>query len=424
MSDLRRKFGLIKYRHYICVKFTRFNAKTKITMNIMEILGFSKKGATKQSQPISVSVNADRELSSFSDRYPRAEKETRIFNLIILDESGSMGDIRQQALTGVNETISTIRAAQQENPDDHQMLSFVTFDQGPRKRPDVRLIIDNEKIENVEDLKPEQYDPQGMTPLYDAMGKAITALQKLVQDGDHVLVTVVTDGYENASHHYSAEMIRELVTSLSAKGWVFTYIGANQNSTQTAQGLGIKSAMDFEASKEGSEIMFRKMRSSNREYYKKVRYSKKTGEDVDFEEDFFAEKQASSRITPEHIVRLEEGQIFVFGSDMFGQHDGGAAQLALERFGAVFGQASGLQGQSYAIPTNGVHLEDMAKYIDEFIRFADRHPEMTFLVTRIGCGVAGYTDEQIAPLFACAYGLPNVFLPATFWKVLSYRYNL
>lgn len=393
-------------------------------MNIMEILGFSKKGATKQSQPISVSVNADRELSSFSDRYPRAEKETRIFNLIILDESGSMGDIRQQALTGVNETISTIRAAQQENPDDHQMLSFVTFDQGPRKRPDVRLIIDNEKIENVEDLKPEQYDPQGMTPLYDAMGKAITALQKLVQDGDHVLVTVVTDGYENASHHYSAEMIRELVTSLSAKGWVFTYIGANQNSTQTAQGLGIKSAMDFEASKEGSEIMFRKMRSSNREYYKKVRYSKKTGEDVDFEEDFFAEKQASSRITPEHIVRLEEGQIFVFGSDMFGQHDGGAAQLALERFGAVFGQASGLQGQSYAIPTNGVHLEDMAKYIDEFIRFADRHPEMTFLVTRIGCGVAGYTDEQIAPLFACAYGLPNVFLPATFWKVLSYRYNL
>ena len=393
-------------------------------MNIMEILGFSKKGTTKQSQPISVSVNADRELTSFSDRYPRAEKETRIFNLIILDESGSMGDIRQQALTGVNETISTIRAAQEENPDDHQMLSFVTFDQGPRKRPDVRLIIDNEKIENVEDLKPEQYDPQGMTPLYDAMGKAITALQKLVQDGDHVLVTVVTDGYENASHHYSAEMIRELVTSLSAKGWVFTYIGANQNSTQTAQGLGIKSAMDFEASKEGSEIMFRKMRSSNREYYKKVRYSKKTGEDVDFEEDFFAEKQASSRITPEHIVRLEEGQIFVFGSDMFGQHDRGAAQLALERFGAVFGQASGLQGQSYAIPTNGVHLEDMAKYIDEFIRFADRHPEMTFLVTRIGCGVAGYTDEQIAPLFACAYGLPNVFLPATFWKVLSYRYNL
>lgn len=393
-------------------------------MNIMEILGFSKKGATKQSQPISVSVNADKELISFSDRYLRAEKETRIFNLIILDESGSMGDIRQQALTGVNETISTIRAAQQENPDDHQMLSFVTFDQGPRKRPDVRLIIDNEKIENVEDLKPEQYDPQGMTPLYDAMGKAITALQKLVQDGDHVLVTVVTDGYENASHHYSAEMIRELVTSLSAKGWVFTYIGANQNSTQTAQGLGIKSAMDFEASKEGSEIMFRKMRSSNREYYKKVRYSKKTGEDVDFEEDFFAEKQASSRITPEHIVRLEEGQIFVFGSDMFGQHDGGAAQLALERFGAVLGQASGLQGQSYAIPTNGVNLEDIAKYIDEFIRFADRHPEMTFLVTRIGCGIAGYTDEQIAPLFACAYSLPNVLLPATFWKVLSYRYNL
>ena len=95
--------------------------------------------------------------------------ETRIYNLIVLDESGSMDDIREQALTGVNETIQTIRQAQKENPADNQMLSFVTFDQGGR-RPDVRLIIDNQKIENVPDVKPEQYNPYGMTPLYDAMG--------------------------------------------------------------------------------------------------------------------------------------------------------------------------------------------------------------------------------------------------------------
>lgn len=392
-------------------------------MNIMETLGFKKRGAAKQSEPVTVKPVTDRELINFSDKYPREEKETRIYNLIILDESGSMDNIRTQALTGVNETIQTIRQAQKENPDDHQMLCFVTFDQGPRKRPDVRLIIDNEKIENVEDIKPEQYNPEGMTPLYDAMGKSITSLQKIVKDGDHVLVTVVTDGYENASRWYSAEQIKELVDGLTAQGWVFTYIGANQNSAQTAHGLGIKSAMDFEATKEGSEMMWRKMRSSNREYYKKVRYAKETGQHVDFDEDFFAEKQVLTRVTPEHIEELQPGQIFVFGSDEFGNHDGGAARLALERFGAIFGQARGLQGQSYAIPTNGVHIGTIARYVEEFIWFADQHPDMTFLVTRIGCGVAGYRDEDIAPLFAYAYSLPNIYLPASFWKVLSYRYN-
>ena len=392
-------------------------------MNIMETLGFKKRGAAQQSEPISVKSVTERELINFSDKYPRGEKETRIYNLIILDESGSMDDIRTQALTGVNETIQTIRQAQNENPDDHQMLCFVTFDQGPRKRPDVRLIIDNEKIENVEDIKPEQYNPEGMTPLYDAMGKAITSLQKIVKDGDHVLVTVVTDGYENASRWYSAEQIKELVDGLTAQGWVFTYIGANQNSAQTAHGLGIKSAMDFEATKEGSEMMWRKMRSSNREYYKKVRYAKETGQHVDFDEDFFAEKQVLTRVTPDNIEELQPGQIFVFGSDEFGNHDGGAARLAMERFGAVYGQARGLQGQSYAIPTNGVHIGTIARYIEEFIWFADQHPDMTFLVTRIGCGVAGYRDEDIAPLFAYAYSLPNIYLPASFWKVLSYKFN-
>lgn len=350
------------------------------------------------------------------------ESVNYIYNLIILDESGSMDDIRFQALTGVNETIQTIRQAQQENPDDHQMLSFVTFDQGPRSRPDVRLIIDNVKIENVEDVKPEQYHPEGMTPLYDAMGKSVTALQKQVREGDHVLVTVVTDGYENASRHYTAGMIRELVDGLKAKGWVFTYIGANQDSERTARGLGIRSTMDFEASREGTQMMWDKMRSSHREYYKKVRRHK-AGEDVDFEEDFYAQKQSQVRVTPDRITALQEGQVFVFGSNEAGHHDGGAARLARERFGAVYGQGRGLQGQSYAIPTMNLPLPEIGRYVEDFIRFADRHPELTFLVTRIGCGIAGYTDEQIAPLFAFASGLPNVYLPASFWKIINYKYN-
>lgn len=387
-------------------------------MNIMEILGFKKKGAeTKNEKKEENTFNFH-----FSDKYPRENGETRIYNLIILDESGSMSSIREQALSGANETLQTIRTAQQENPDDHQMITFVTFDTGAR-RHFVRTIIDTEKIENVQDLTPDQYRPYGGTPLYDAMGLSFTALRELVKEGDHVLVTVITDGFENSSHHYSAEMVKELVETLTSQGWVFTYIGANQDSGQTASAVGIRSTMDFKATQEGSEMMFRKMRSSNREYYKRVRYAKMTSEAVNFEEDFFAEKQVLTRVTPEQIEELSDGQIFVFGSDEIGSHSGGAARLAVEKFGAIPGQSRGLQGQSYAIPTNGIPLESIARYVEEFIWFADQHPNMTFLVTRIGCGSAGYSDEQIAPLFAYAYSLPNVFLPDTFWKVLSYRYN-
>ena len=358
----------------------------------------------------------------FSDKYPREAGETRIYNLIILDESGSMSSIREQALNGANETIQAIRAAQQENPDDHQMLTFVTFDSGVG-RPSVRTIIDTEKIESASDIAPEQYEPYGGTPLFDAMGLSITALKDLVREGDHVLVTVITDGFENSSLRYSAEMIKELVESLTTQGWVFTYIGANQDSGQTASRLGIRSTMDFQASAPGSAMMWDKMRSGNREYYKKVRREKRTGEAVDYEKDYFAEKQALTRVTPPHITALEEGQIFVFGSNESGRHDGGAARIAVQRFGAVYGRGRGLQGSSYAIPTMSGSLDAIAREVEEFIRFADHHPEMTFLVTRIGCGIAGWSDENIAPLFAEAYCLPNVYLPAEFWKVLSYKYR-
>ena len=265
--------------------------------------------------------------------------------------------------------------------------------------------------------------PYGSTPLYDAMGLSFSALKELVKEGDHVLVTVITDGYENSSHHFSADMIKETVEALTSQGWVFTYIGANQDSEQTAGGLGIRSTMDFQASAQGSSLMWHKLSSSHREYYKKVRRHKLTGEDFDFAEDFFAERQSLTRVTPAWIHELKEGQIFVFGSNEAGNHAGGAARIAVEKFGAVYGQGRGLQGRSYAIPTMSGSLEDIAKEVDEFIQFADTHPEQTFLVTRIGCGIAGYSDKDIAPLFAKAYCLPNVFLPAEFWKVLVYKFN-
>lgn len=122
------------------------------------------------------------------------------------------------------------------------------------------------------------------------------------------------------------------------------------------------------------------------------------------------------RISPSRIVSLEENEIFVFGSNLAGMHGGGAARVAADLFGAVWGQGVGLQGQSYAIPTMQGGVETIKPYVDEFIAFAKEHQELKFLVTRIGCGIAGFSDEEIAPLFVEARNLTNVWLPQSFWN--------
>lgn len=124
------------------------------------------------------------------------------------------------------------------------------------------------------------------------------------------------------------------------------------------------------------------------------------------------------RITPDFITNLEENEIFVFGSNLRGMHGGGAARIAYQHFGAIYGQGVGLQGQSYAIPTMQGGTETIRPYVDEFIQFAKQHPEMTFLVTRIGCGIAGFVAEDIAPLFADAVDVENIHLPQDFWEIL------
>ena len=125
------------------------------------------------------------------------------------------------------------------------------------------------------------------------------------------------------------------------------------------------------------------------------------------------------RTTPEFITELQPNEIFVFGSNLKGMHGGGAAYIAYRKFGAVMGQGVGLQGQSYAIPTMQGGVETIRPYVDEFIAFAREHQELTFLVTRIGCGIAGFRDKEIAPLFREALGLENVCLPESFVKALS-----
>ena len=131
-------------------------------------------------------------------------------------------------------------------------------------------------------------------------------------------------------------------------------------------------------------------------------------EDMDFSREEIMEQK---RTTPEFITELQPNEIFVFGSNLKGMHGGGAAYIAYRKFGAIMGQGVGLQGQSYGIPTMQGGVETIRPYVDEFIQFAKDHPDLTFLVTRIGCGIAGFTDDEISPLFVKAHDVENIVLP-------------
>lgn len=122
----------------------------------------------------------------------------------------------------------------------------------------------------------------------------------------------------------------------------------------------------------------------------------------------------AGRYTPGRISTLKPDEVFVFGSNLTGMHGGGAAYAAVRHFGAVMGQGVGMQGQSYAIPTMHGGVDKIAPYVDQFIKYAKGHPQQTFLVTRIGCGIAGFSAREIAPLFYNALGIDNIVLPRDF----------
>lgn len=127
------------------------------------------------------------------------------------------------------------------------------------------------------------------------------------------------------------------------------------------------------------------------------------------------------RISSGHITNLASNEIFVFGSNLQGMHGGGAARMAYERFGAVWGQGVGLYGQTYAIPTMQGGVETIKPYVDDFLIFAKQHRELDFLVTEIGCGIAGFSVAEMAPLFFMSIDedIRNVYLPESFYDVYN-----
>ena len=215
---------------------------------------------------------------------------TTIHNLLILDESGSMRMIYKQALSGANETIQTVRAAQKAHPELDQRLTFVTFNTAYESHPtqgNIRTVFNDVPIGEVRDLTYKDYNPNACTPLYDAMGISITALEKKFKEGDRALVTIITDGLENASREYTRKAVKAMVDRLREKGWTFVYIGANQDAVEVANGLSINNHMKWESDPEGTEKMFRKVMSRHSVFYEKMIRSKREGREMLSDENFF-----------------------------------------------------------------------------------------------------------------------------------------
>ena len=194
----------------------------------------------------------------------------KIYNLIVLDASGSMYSIRNEAIAGVVATLKTIRTAQDENPNQEHLLSLVVFN-----GRSIATVYDRMPIDKVPNLDANDYQPTDNTPLYDAMGNAITNLQRYINEDDNVLVTVITDGYENSSVEWNHQRVFQLVEDLKKKNWLFTYIGANQDALKVAKGMGIDHSMNYMSDAEGTKAMFRKERLSRKAFYGKLSAGKR-----------------------------------------------------------------------------------------------------------------------------------------------------
>ncbi len=205
--------------------------------------------------------------------------KSQIFNLIILDESGSMDCVTKQTISGCNETINTIRATQQEfNETQEHFVSIFVF-QGAGTRPS-RYLCKNTPIDQVKHITEKDYEPCGNTPLYDAVGSTLTDLKATTTALDDATgsVTIITDGYENSSRHYDLQHVARMISALTEMGWNFNFIGANIDVNRVSASLSIKNAMAFTQDDRGTQEMFEKERMSRKAYYKRFNESAQWGE--------------------------------------------------------------------------------------------------------------------------------------------------
>ena len=210
--------------------------------------------------------------------------KTKVFNLVILDESGSMESIKASAISNVNETFQTIRNAQTNHEDQEHFVTFVTFDSEA-----INTIYDCAPVSTIHEINDNIYRPNACTPLYDAMGFSITNLRSKVSESDKILVTIVTDGLENASKEYNGRAIKKLVEEMKENGWVFVYMGANHDVESFAEHISINNYRRFEATDAGVYACLSAERDARTRYYDRISDAKSSPADINEDFDFFKE---------------------------------------------------------------------------------------------------------------------------------------
>lgn len=356
--------------------------------------------------------------------------KTKVYNVIIMDRSGSMWDIQRPAIQGFNEVLGGVKAAKKKYPDtQEQFITLVLFDSSS-----IDDVYWNEDPDKAAILTRETYVPGACTPLYDAMGRTLTRLEKeLAGDSRHsVAVTVITDGLENASEEYSLASIRSLIEHLKEQGWSFAYMGTDHDVKGVTMSLSITNVIQFQKTEEETLRSFRRERRAREKWAEeeeafnmarpgatleeRVAFSKGRAERY-YEVDYNVNPAYDGRITPDKVKALNANEVFVFGSNDRGAHRGGAAAFAVKNFGAQMGTAEGPQGQCYAVPTVGPNIgpHEIHSAFERFVEYAKANPEKTFLVTALGCGHGGYDPRFITDYLEGGIKVRNVHYPLVFW---------
>ena len=358
-------------------------------------------------------------------------EKTKVYNVIIMDRSGSMWDIQKPAIQGFNEVLGGVQAACTKYAEtQEQLITLVLFDSSS-----IDEVYWNADPSMAQRLTEKTYVPGACTPLYDAMGRTLIKLEKeLKGDENHsVIVTVITDGYENDSHEYSLAAIKALVEHLKDAGWSFAYMGTDHDVHAVSIDLSITNVIKFEKTEQETLETFRKERRARERWVEdennfnlhcpeatleeKIRFKKERAKRFYEEDAIPGYGKYTDRICSDLMRKLRHDEVFVFGSDDCGHHDRGPALKAFRKFGALVGVSEGHRGQSYAIPIYGANIgpDQIRAAFHRFVEYAKAHPELTFLVMDLGCGFGVYPSETLAPLLVEGVSVKNIHFPYSIW---------
>jgi hypothetical protein len=209
----------------------------------------------------------------------------QVYNLIILDESGSMEAIKKSTITGFNEVVQTVKGIEKQYPEQKHFISLVTFN-----GLGIKTLLDKQPVSTLSQINQKTYNPDSSTPLYDAIGLSVLKLRIDLAglENTNVLVTILTDGEENSSREFNGQQIKKIIDEQKDLGWTFTYIGANHDVEKAAVSISITNTMQFNANEADMQLMFAKEKNARYAYSQKIR------DKQDLQNDFYNEKGKKS----------------------------------------------------------------------------------------------------------------------------------